>query len=209
MNTLLKKSTLLFGFLLVSSIAFAQFADSAEPVLYLYDYTDTDGIKTHNNSEMNWCYAFIFKNGMLTEEHVRTNNLIENGIDRVSENLAKKMSEKIQSLTKTKPFNRVDYERIYKYCDDLSTYSNTTYRRGHLIAKVEIISNPLYLGGGVSTFAKYDGWLWEDPCFTFSKDKSQVIFWYYNNPIKKDYYKRVTLSELRQLSRQKFDFLYE
>ena len=48
MNTLLKKSTLLFGFLLVSSIAFAQFADSAEPVLY--DYTETDGIKTHDGS---------------------------------------------------------------------------------------------------------------------------------------------------------------
>lgn len=172
-----------FSMFLSSASLLAQIQSYPDPVVYVYDYTDTDGIKTIEEEPMtnHWgsAYVVVFRTNVAviagTSERSVSNNKLP------LENL----SGDLEYLSKPKPSSYTDYHTVYKYTSELSTKSNQTYRSSCRRIYSKTVQYPFI------TEPAFGDWEWKDECFSFSNDKERMILWYYDNPVKRVHFKRV------------------
>ena len=91
------------------------------------------------------------------------------------------------------------FAMIIKYCPQYSTGSKYTYR---YLRKYALHSGSIWDTWGSHNYWGDEHWL--TSCFSFSKDKSEMIRWSTDDPENRDYYVQVNISELRPNT----DFLY-
>lgn len=191
-------------FLLNSFVASAQFSSSSKVYCYEYVETDNDGIRSKAR-ETNY-YFFNFQGNMMgysTANRKQTvkENLLKNEEyynEEARNDLARdynkwdSLPNDARSITYIYLFNK-QYSSAYKYtyqqCCKKSYYipSNNWMSYGYI---------PQYAWGQPE---------WDNNCYTFSTDKSELIIWSISDPDKKDYYKLVDIDDLKPNT----DFLYE
>ncbi len=207
----MKRILFCFVLLCVSVLSFAQFSDSGV-LYYVYDYTDTDGIRSAKYEPMSNYngsgVVVIFKNGIV-EVYSTSMRKIAEGADDAVNSLKSQLSKKLQLMAKTQPTSLTDGVFISKYYPDLSTSSKTTYRSYYREVSSYVTKPDLYSMTLPREVFSYKPWVWKDLCYTFSNDQSQMIKWNYDNTTERVYYKRVTPEEMRQSVKKNLDFLYE
>lgn len=180
------------------TIANAQFYSSETVYIYKYDHTENDGIKSKKGTEY---YIWVnFQNDMMGQ-------IMESDISRIRRNMLDNPSYYDDKARNDLASHYNEYKSrpsffgsalasvwLWKYCDDLSTGSKTTYRQMSANAKSDWNTSTAWWGE----------LKWQNRCFTFSNDKSELIEWNMNNSEKRDYYKRISASDLKPNT----DFLY-
>lgn len=166
---------------LCSSICYAQFRSSEDVYCYRYEKTIEDGISS-KSGEVKQIFIFVnFQNDMMgyaVESDIKRLrlNLSNNSDyynDRARKNIAERNREwrgqpKVMGLGTT----------IINYCSEYSTSSKYTYRYQSKTAIGQL---------GVSMY--WSEPKWQEICFSFSKDRQELIKWDINDTEKRDYYK--------------------
>lgn len=180
---------------------YGQFYGGEDVYCYQYQYTNNDGIKS-KKQQVIYCFVNFQKDMMefykeIDVKRIRK-NLLENSFyyeDAVRDKLAKNYSnwKRGATMEDINPFWGNTTVALYKYNEEFSTYSKYTYRR--------------YVKTAWSNQFPYAQWgkpHWSVDCYTFSKDRSEMIIWKTNDPENRDYFKLIDVSDLKPNT----DFLY-
>lgn len=168
--------------------------------VFKYDYTETDGIKSREETRKKQVFFIAVSNGMIgvhwasSEVYEKWDEYSNNAINDIANNLRK---------SNRRPYQE-EYYSIMKYYSEYSTSTKTTYR-----------------SYGATRNGNYMNPVWNAPkwgrnCYTISNDKNQLIIWQTEGAVfsywegapdlsTRRYYKRVTRSDFRS----NLDFLYE
>ena len=204
-KSVVMKKYILILFCLLSTVSYAQFYSSETVYCYQYDYTNDDGIKSKKSS--NTIYFVNFQNDMMgitsdSIERVRKKMIEDKEYynNRAIENLASSYREWKKSpagLPTMGPAQAMVF--ITKYCSDLSTSSKYTYRR--------CSKRACHTGNIMDPYLTENYWSkpsWGSRCWSFSRDRQEMIIWSIDDPDNRDYYKLIDASSLEA----NMDFLY-
>ena len=197
----------LLGILLCCSIEiYAQFYSSENVYCYQYEYTSNDGIKSKKSTTD---YYFVnFQNDMMgyvaeSDIEFLRRRLVENPThyeDRARNDLAYNYSKWKSAPTGQPTIGPATAQAvIVKYCSQYSTGSKYTYRCARKYARHS--GNPFDVYGQGNYWGKES---WGSKCFSFSRDRSEMIIWSTDDPENRQYYKLVDASKLKPNT----DFLY-
>ena len=174
----------------------AQFYSSESVYCYQYVKTINDGISSKLNRTM--FYFVNFQNEMMgyttasSLKYVRQ-KLLENPdyySDRAINNLAENYNKwKTQPSLNGSAYNSVT---LIKYCSDYSTSSKYTYRTASAHAQAHF--QPGMFGGGYATWGSLS---WGSKCYSFSRDRSELIIWTTSDSENRDYYKLIDANSLK------------
>lgn len=200
------KQLFLFLAMVLSLSCHAQFTSSEQVYCYVYDYTINDGIKSKKNSTT---YYFVnFQNDMMG--YVTASGL-KNIKQRLMEdpdyynnaainNLANSYSRWKRSPAGEPTMGPAQATaQIIKFNSQYSTGSKYTYQ---YIKKYAQNSGNIW-----DTYGSQNYWSdpkWQSNCYTFSRDRSEMIVWSTSDSENRDYYKKVDISNLIPNT----DFLY-
>ena len=209
---IMKKTLVTIILFCIAFPAFSQFSSSSAPLYYVYEYTDTDGIKSKNIGPeyLGSGYVIIFKNNVAVEVCTSENAITDDTLRNDDVNTAnKELSEKLQKMAKRRPDSYNDAHSVLTYCSDLSTHSKKTYRYRYRGVNSWMDPGNFMMGIMPSSHDEFIEWEWRSSCYSFSNDQSQMIVWDYDNPIKKEYFKRVSPQDLKDAVKKNLDFLYD
>ncbi len=178
------------------NVAMAQFYSSETVYCYKYVKTVNDGISSKATSE---CYCFVnFQNDMMgywyecDVKEIRK-KLLESP-EYYNEQAINDLAENYNSWKSSPgwtPRGQSGIAVIYKYCDKYSSYNKYTYRRYCKYSRfshTDVWGNPQGVWGNPS---------WEDDCYTFSKDRTELIRWSTSDPENRVYYELVDIESLK------------
>ena len=177
------------------NVAMAQFYSSEKVYCYKYVKTVNDGISSKAMSEH---YFFVnFQNDMMgccLESSVKEirKKLLEspeyyNEVTR--NNLASNYNQwKSQPIGLGIGFPA----KIVKYYEGYSSSSKNTYR-----SCIKYSQMPNYSGFGMIPHPVWGNPSWEDDCYTFSKDRTELIRWSTSDPENRSYYELVDIESLK------------
>ena len=144
--------------------AFSQFSSSSTPLYYVYDYTDTDGIRTKDRESkyLGSGYVIIFKNNIAVEFCTSEKKLTDDTSRNSNVESAKKeLSVKLQKMAKSRPESLADSHKVLTYCSDLSTYAKTTYRYRYRDVKSWVDQGNFALNIMPSQHMEFSDWEWK------------------------------------------------
>lgn len=180
---------------------YCQFYGGEDVYCFQYQYTNNDGIKS-KKQQVRYYFVNFQKDMMAFYEtydikRIRK-NLMENSTyyeDAVRNKLAENYSnwKRAATFQDINPFYGNTTVVIFKYNEEFSTYSKYTYRGYGKTAW----SNQF-------PHAQWGKPYWQDKCYTFAKDYSEMIIWSINDSENRDYFKLIDVSNLKPNT----DFLY-
>lgn len=195
--TMKTKRLILLSFLMIAltNAANAQFYSSVRVYCYQYEKTVNDGISSKLDGRTMF-YFVNFQNEMMgytTESSLQRikQRLLEDPdyyADRAIKNLADSYNKYKSNPASLGWETRVT---LIKYYPEYSS-SKYTYRA----ANAEVLTNYNMM----NVYMSYKYWSdlsWGAKCYTFSRDREELIIWNTSNSEKRDYYKLVNVDSIK------------
>ena len=166
----------------------AQFSSSDRVYCYELMYRMEDGIKSMEGLPNPGIRFFYFKNGYMGWTDASKQSVIDEGPEYYEKFVKEQFAKNYSQITSSSP--SVSWATIFEFDNSLSSSSTYTYRSKDYSAST---TYSLY---GISPTHKWVSSSWKTPCYSFSSDRSQVVYWWTDDKIKY-YYKLVDASKLR------------
>ncbi|MBQ3739691.1 MAG: hypothetical protein II856_00640 [Bacteroidales bacterium] len=183
--TLVMFAFMTFGFALTAR---AQFPSSDKVYCYQYVKTVDNGVITKDDKEP-LVYFICFYGEWAGEAADRSSKVGEKMVSEPDYYNSKAIEEARSSRINNSP-NELWGHYYLRYNNSYSTSSKVTYR-GWFDGGREINWD----SGSPKSVYKSAGWL--NYCYSFSLDKSEMIFWFIDNPNKREYYKLIDPKSLK------------
>lgn len=187
-KTVFMLACMTFGFALTAR---AQFYSSEQVYCYQYEKTVNDGISSKRGTDFYFVNFQRNMMGLASETNLQRvrQKLLENP-EYYSELAIKDLASGYNEW-KTQPAfsgSALACACIWLYCDEFSTSSKYTYRLQCKRAESNFNFGPQAWWGKP---------YWESKCYSFSRDRSEMIIWKTSDPENRDYYKLVDVNSLK------------